>query len=173
MPIVAPPAARRHRLGNRRLVEKKPASRVRLRDVKRHRTFFQLYYHFVWATRNRLPIITPQVAAMLYPFVSTKCVELEYKLHAIGGTEDHVHLLVELTPTILVADVAKMLKGASSHFVNHVSGLGDALYWQDGYGVITLRKDEAPKVANYIRNQRQHHASGTLSKLLERIETED
>lgn len=141
--------------------------------MKRHGTFFQLYYHFIWATQNRLPIITPAVEATLYPYLSAKCLELGYRLHAVGGMEDHVHLLVELTPTILVADAAKRLKGGSSHFINHVSGLDDMLYWQDGYGVITIRKDETQKVTNYIRNQKEHHASGKLSKLLERIESED
>jgi putative transposase len=62
------------------------------------------------------------------------------------------------------------LKGASSHYINHESGLKESLYWQDGYGVITLREAEIAKVAKYIKRQKEHHQTGKLSDLLERIE---
>lgn len=81
-----------------------------------------------------------------------------------------MHILVELMPTTLVAHVAKMLKGASSHYINQLSGLGAVLYWQDGYGVTTLRKGDVRRVVDYILNQKQHHASNNLDDLLERIE---
>ena len=91
-------------------------------------------------------------------------------LLAVGGIEDHTHVLIELLPTMLVADVAKNLKGASSHYINKESGLPATLYWQDGYGVITLRKAEVPRVARYIQTQKAHHRTGKLSELLEQME---
>ncbi len=104
------------------------------------------------------------------PYIGAKCKELEYSLLAVGGINDHLHVLVELLPTMLVADVVKNLKGASSHYINKESGLDATLYWQDGYGVITLRKTEIPKVARYIQYQKQHHCDGNLSDILERTE---
>lgn len=137
--------------------------------MKRQGTFHQLYFHFVWATRNRLPIITPAIEKRLFPYIGLKCKEFGYILYAVNGIEDHVHVLVELTPAMLIADVAKNLKGASSHYINKESGLGEMLYWQDGYGVVSLRKAEVSKVVNYIQNQKEHHAVGRLSEVLERI----
>ncbi len=96
--------------------------------MKRAGTYHKLLYHYTWATRDRLPLITTSVESRLFPYLHSKCKELGYKLHALNGTEDHVHLLLELTPSILVADVAKNLKGASSHFINKESGLSDTLY---------------------------------------------
>ncbi|MBI5035282.1 MAG: transposase [Chloroflexi bacterium] len=96
-------------------------------------------------------------------------IRLGYELYAVNGALEHLHVLTGLTPSILVADVAKNLKGATSHFINHESGLTDTLYWQDGYGVITLREAEIPKVAQYIQNQKLHHANGKLNDLFERI----
>jgi putative transposase len=138
--------------------------------VKRYSAFHQLFYHFVWSTRNREPLITPTVEARLFPYIGAKCKELGYMLYAVNGTEEHIHVLTELTPIILVADVAKNLKGASSHYINKVSGLGATLYWQDGYGVVTLRKAEMPRVVRYIQQQKVHHQTGKLSELLEQIE---
>ncbi|MCL5997355.1 MAG: IS200/IS605 family transposase [Chloroflexi bacterium] len=136
--------------------------------MKRAGAFYQLVFHFVWGTRNRLPLLTPAVEDCLYPYIAAKCKELGYVLHAVNGAADHVHLLVELSPTILVADVAKNLKGASSHHINKESGLADTLYWQDGYGVLTMRCAEIPQVVRYIQTQKAHHQTGNLSTLLER-----
>ena len=140
--------------------------------TKRRGAFYQLVYHFVWATKNRLPLITATIEERLWTYVGYKCKELGYGLQAVNGIEDHIHVLVELAPTIPAADVAKNLKGASSHYINQESGLGDTLYWQDGYGVVTLRKVEIPKVARYIQRQKEHHRTGKLSELLEQTEIE-
>jgi REP element-mobilizing transposase RayT len=98
-------------------------------SMKRAGAFYQLVYHFSWSTKNRLPLILPEVEIRLYPYIGYKCKELGYRLHAVNGVEDHIHVLVSLTPSQLVADVAKNLKGASSHYINKESGLGATLYW--------------------------------------------
>ena len=140
--------------------------------TKRRSAFSELVYHFVWTTKNRLPLITSEIEERLWPYIGYKCKELEYILYAVNGIENHIHVLVELAPTIPPADVAKNLKGASSHYINKESGLGDTLYWQDGYGVVTLRKAEIPKVVRYIQRQKIHHRTGKLSEILEQIEIE-
>ena len=138
--------------------------------MKRQSAFYQLVYHFAWATKRRLPLLTSTVEERLLPYISYKCKELGYRLHAVNGAGDHLHVLVELTPTMAPADGAKNLKGASSHYINKESGLGETLYWQDGYGVITLRQAEISKVARYIQRQKEHHRTGKLSEILERTE---
>ena len=64
-------------------------------------------------------------------------------------------------------------KGASSHFLNKESGLNETLYWQDGYGVVSVRKREIPAISDYIRRQKEHHRVGTLIEELERAEAEE
>jgi putative transposase len=138
--------------------------------MKRRGVFYQLVFHFNWATKNREPMVTPTVEARLIPYIAAKCKELGYELHAVNGAENHVHVLVSLTPSILIADVAKNLKGASSHYINKESGLNETLYWQDGYGVVSVRKREIPAISDYIRRQKEHHRVGTLIQELERVE---
>ena len=138
--------------------------------MKRNSSYYQLVYHFIWGTKNKLPLITPTVEDRLFPYIGYKCKELGYFLHVINGTEDHIHLLISLTPSILVADVAKNLKGSSSHYINKETDLGEILYWQDGYGVVTLREVEIPKVMRYIKNQKEHHLNGNILESLERLE---
>ncbi len=138
--------------------------------MKRQGVFHQLVFHFNWATKNREPRLTPTVEARLIPYITAKCKELGYELHAINGALDHLHVLVSLTPSILIADVAKNLKGASSHYINKESGLDETLYWQDGYAVISVRQREIPAITRYIEKQKEHHKLGTLIEEFERTE---
>lgn len=80
---------------------------------------------------------------------------------------DHVHLLVRLPPTVSVSDFVGKVKGATAYRVNHEIRPKFKLRWQEGYGALTVRKDDVEKVSRYIDNQEEHHRSGRLSKLLE------
>ena len=123
--------------------------------MKRRSAFYQLVYHFVWTTKERLPLLTPTVEARLLPYLGNKCRELGYTLYAVNGAENHLHLLLSLTPTMVVAEAVHNLKGASAHYINKESGLNETLYWQDGYAVVTLRQAEIPKVTKYIVHQKR------------------
>lgn len=141
--------------------------------MKRRYAFAKLFYHFTWATKNRLPLITPTVEARLLPYIGYKCKELGYTLLAVNGAENHLHVLVSLPPAVSPAEAAKKLKGASAHYINKESGLNETLYWQDGYGVVTLRESETPQVARYIQRQKEHHRLNTLSVMLEQTEADE
>jgi hypothetical protein len=65
------------------------------------------------------------------------------------------------------------LKGATSFRVNKEIRPKFKLHWQEGYGVLTLRKDEISKVSRYIDRQEEHHRRGRLSSLLETFESDD
>ncbi|MBI4771483.1 MAG: IS200/IS605 family transposase [Chloroflexi bacterium] len=140
--------------------------------MKRRYAFAKLFYHFVWATKNRRPLLTPSVEARLLPYIGYKCKELGYVLYAVNAAENHLHVLVSLPPAVAPAEAAKNLKGASSHYINKESGLNETLYWQDGYGVVTLRESETPGVVGYIQRQKEHHHLNHLSVILEQTESE-
>jgi REP element-mobilizing transposase RayT len=86
---------------------------------------------------------------------------------------DHVHLLVRLPPTLKVSEFIGQVKGATSHRVNEEIRPSFKLKWQEGYGALSLRKDELEKVSRYIDNQETHHRLGKLSDLLERTESDE
>ncbi len=124
--------------------------------------YTQLYLHLVWATWDRAPLITPEIRSPIYACIKAKCVEMKADALAIGGTEDHVHLLVRFPATVSVADLVKHVKGASSHLVNHrLYGGSQAFRWQGAYGAFTLAKANVEQVREYILNQEHHHSSGS------------
>ena len=93
-------------------------------------------------------------------------------MHAIGGLDDHVHIAVSIPATVTVAQVAHNAKGSSSHLANQLT-IGDSLYWQPGYGAITIRKKDLPTVCKYIHEQQKRHDAGKTWPGLEHLDAEE
>jgi REP element-mobilizing transposase RayT len=121
------------------------------------RAYTQLFIHLVWATWNRLPLITPALEQQLYRALAKKCWDLYCVPLAVGGMVDHVHVLVQMSPAVAVAQLVKELKGSSSHLITHVSAPGSFFKWQGAYGAVTVDPKAVSLVAHYIVQQKQHH----------------
>ncbi|MCD4728599.1 MAG: IS200/IS605 family transposase [Pirellulales bacterium] len=132
-------------------------------------TFHQLYYHFAWATRGRRALIRREHRQSLLKIINEEAKKRGGWPIRHNAMPDHVHLLVRLPPSVSVSDFIGQVKGATSHRVNEEIKPDFKLKWQEGYGVLTLRKDELDKVSRYIDNQETHHQTGRLSVLLEKI----
>ncbi|MCU0550514.1 MAG: IS200/IS605 family transposase, partial [Leptolyngbya sp. Prado105] len=66
-------------------------------------TLWKTYYHLVWATQNRLPLITESIEAELYGYIQNKTKSIECPIYAIGGMPDHIHLIVSIPPSRAVS----------------------------------------------------------------------
>jgi REP element-mobilizing transposase RayT len=135
--------------------------------------YTQLYLHFVWATWERLPLITPEVESPLYRAMAAKAHELKCDVIAIGGTIERVHMLVRFPTTLTVATFAKEVKGSSLHLITHVVTPDQFFKWQGAYGAFTVNQRDVDSVANYIAHQKIHHAENSQMEDWERSETPD
>jgi len=133
------------------------------------RPFSCVHVHFVWATYDRLPLITPEVEQRLYAAIHAKCNELKCPVRALGGVEDHIHLLVRLHPNVSQAQLARDVKGSTSHLMTHEITPGEFFKWQGAYGAFAVEEDRLPPRIGYIRRQKEHHGDGTLADLMETI----
>jgi len=131
--------------------------------------FCRLFYHFVWSTKNRQPIIVPDVESFLYAKIEQKCRELKGNVLALNGMPDHVHLVASTPPSISVSKFIGQVKGASSFYASSRSGLhlGENFEWQDEYGAFTVSESQVSRVIAYVRRQKEHHADRTLIMSLE------
>ncbi len=129
--------------------------------------WWRLFYHFVWGTKERAPLIQPAWEVPLHKVICAKATEMGAVVHAIGGTEDHVHLVVCVPPSIALSAFVGQVKGSSSHFANHELALPGSFAWQAEYGVVSFGAKQLATVARYARNQRQHHGAGTTIAFLE------
>lgn len=64
-----------------------------------------VYIHFVWSTWDRLPLITEEIERPLHRFIWATCQDNGCNPIAVGGTEDHVHLLVELASRLALVSL--------------------------------------------------------------------
>ena len=117
----------------------------------------KIFYHIVWGTKNREPIITPEIEPTLFGFIIRKAIGLGGIVHAINGSKYHVHLIVTIPVTITIAKFIGQIKGVSSAKINK-SGLGDgSFYWQSEYSVYSIGEKELPFYKRYVKNQKIHH----------------
>ena len=75
---------------------------------------------------------------------------------AIGGSIDHVHLLIALPARIALAEAIQKIKANSSRWLTHVPGVS-GFAWQDGYAAFSVSISQAAATGAYIQNQSAHH----------------
>ncbi len=129
--------------------------------------YCRLFYHIIWGTKYREPIITPEIEPVLYNFIRSKAIGLGGFLHALNGTEDHVHLIVYIPVTIPLAQFIGKIKGTSSTKINKSGLVDDHFFWQTGYSVFTINEKLVPVYIKYVVNQKHHHQEGTMNSQLE------
>jgi REP element-mobilizing transposase RayT len=139
--------------------------------------FWRTYYHLIWATKQRQPIITPAIEAQLFPYLVHKATELGIHVHAVNGWTNHIHLVVSIPPRLAVAEVVKELKGASSRYINaHAPALLPPTAhfgWQDGYGVLSIGERHCHVAIEYVQRQKEHHAAQQTIARWEHSEEDD
>jgi putative transposase len=137
--------------------------------------YAEINLHLPWHTKLSMPALTGRVETLTHQFIRQKLINTPGAfIHEIGGTDDHVHVVVSIAPTILISEMVGQLKGASSHDVNQRLGMGrKILVWQPGYGVVSFGTKDLEWVKSYVRDQRRHHAQGTVHDRLESITSDE
>jgi len=115
-----------------------------------------LHVHLTFSTHQRRPLIRGEMKSRLFAYMGGIVRELKSKPVMINGVEDHVHLLVSISPTLSVADLLRVVKTNSSRWMNEQTG-HRRFAWQTGYSAFSVSTSILPKVTTYIREQEQHH----------------
>ncbi len=135
---------------------------------------WRLYYHFVWSTKDRRDLITPDMEPDLYGYIIGKAVAFGAIVHAIDGATNHTHMIASVPPSLALSDFLKEIKGSSSHHINHGAIKYPLTFaWQGGYGVFSLGGKQLDDAIAYVLNQKEHHARGTLIPALEQEDRDD
>jgi REP element-mobilizing transposase RayT len=133
---------------------------------------WRLYYHLVWATTERRPLITPDLEPDLYGYIIGKADALGCITHAIGGVEDHIHLIASIPPSLAISEFVQKIKGSSTHHLNQEK-TRPKFGWQRGYGVFSLGSKQLADAIAYVENQKAHHQQRTTIAALEQHQPED
>lgn len=138
-------------------------------------THTSLHYHLIFSTKDRLPLIRAEIRERVHAYLGGVIRGIGGTPLEVGGIADHVHLLIGLKPTHVLADVMRVLKGDSSKWIHSELGVRD-FAWQEGYGAFTVSKSSIVSVRDYVRNQEEHHRKRTFHEeyldFLEKMEIE-
>lgn len=120
-------------------------------------SYTQLLYHIVFRTKGNKKTINEQNEKELYAYIFGYIKNKKSILYRINGTENHIHLLIDLHPTLSLSGFMRDLKEASSKWLKQNSNFPMFEFWAEGYGAFTYSIEEKDTIINYIKNQKEHH----------------
>ena len=132
-------------------------------------TYSRLLYHVVFSTKRRTQTITESLRPRLYDYMGGIIRSERGVSYEIGGTADHVHLLFRWRTDESLAALMRNVKSHSSRWVHQTFPTMGAFQWQEGYAAFSVSESQREAVANYIRNQAEHHRSLTFEDELVRL----
>ncbi len=124
-----------------------------------HHCVYALNYHLVLVTKHRRKCLT---APMLQDFdvqARERCEAWGGRLIEVNGEPDHVHLLIELPPTVALADFVNALKtGTSRRLRSKFSASLSLVYskpvlWSRSYCVLSCGGAPLSIIQQYIQQQ--------------------
>ena len=128
-------------------------------------SYTRVYIHYVWATKNRIPLLTKSLRPSLFAHIRRNAEDKKIKIDILNGHVDHIHCLVCLQPTQSIDQIAKLLKGESARWLNHYSGLINTKFqWQENYFAVSVSESMVSNVRSYIQNQETHHQKRSFAQ---------
>ncbi len=120
-------------------------------------SYTNILIHYVWSTKNREKTITAELQKRLWSYMGGIARENNMKALAIGGIEDHMHLLISLPTTLSIAKAIQLIKGGSSKWVHDTFPNYNNFKWQEGYGAFSVSSSQLKNTILYINRQKEHH----------------
>ena len=115
-------------------------------------------YHIVINTHRRELTLPLASSDQLYRYIARVVQNTPSTLFAINGIENHIHLLINLHPSVRLSDLVRDIKLSTSQWSKQNRDLFPQFAgWGKEYGAFTYALRDKEMVANYIKNQRVHH----------------
>jgi len=126
-------------------------------------SYLRIWIHIVFSTKNREPYLITEVRAKVLRHITENCKEKGIYLQAIDGYLEHIHCLISLDGEQSISKVVQLIKGESSNWANKNQIASGKFAWQDDYFAVSISESHYEKVADYIKNQEQHHSIKSFS----------
>jgi REP element-mobilizing transposase RayT len=118
------------------------------------RSYSANFIHVVFSTKDRGDLIPDTLRNNLHAYLGGIIRKLGEEPLAIGGTANHVHIVMTHRPMSRLADSVQKIKGNSSRWLGEQ---GVAFQWQKGYGVFSVSASMLNTVRTHVLGQEEHH----------------
>jgi putative transposase len=122
-------------------------------------TYAQNVIHIVFGTKYRRKSISKEFQPRMWAYAAGICKNHGIFVHAVGGMDDHIHLLIQVPPALSLAKAVLAIKSNSSRWANEQ---GNKFAWQQGYAAFSVSSSRVPAVVRYIQTQESHHRKMTF-----------
>ncbi len=127
----------------------------------------RVYIHFVFSTKIRIPYLNSrELRTKVKEHIMQNAREKGIWLDCVNGYHDHLHCLVSLGRTQTISDVARLIKGESSFWINKNGLTASKFSWQDDFWAVGVSEGHVKRVRSYILNQEQHQSKATFAEEL-------
>ena len=127
-------------------------------------SFACIHCHLVFSTKDREPLLVPDLTTRLYEYMGGICRNHNDVLVAAGGRPDHVHLIVSFGKQTAAAEAVRIIKSNSSRWIHETFPQLRGFAWQNGYGAFAMSYSSLDDVKRYIHNQDEHHRVRTFKE---------
>jgi len=121
-----------------------------------------IIYQIVYSTKYRTPCLDKEIRPELFKYIWGILKNKKCHLYRMNGVEDHLHIVMDLHPTIALSNLIKDIKLASSKMIKEKNLIKNFLGWQIGYGAFTYSINEKENLIEYVKNQEEHHKKITF-----------
>lgn len=127
-------------------------------------SYRQILYHIVFCTYERKNTLPIEHHEELYKYIWGIIKNRKGVLYRINGTDNHIHILCDLHPTVCLADFMKEIKTASNLWMKQTTKYPKFESWAEGYCALTYSYKDKEMIVNYIKNQKEHHKKVTFEE---------
>ncbi len=127
----------------------------------------KLLFHLRWPVREGGEGLTPEALDRLAPYTTRYAQTLGVLVHAVGGVEDHLHVVLDAAPTRSLDEINNELRRATSRFLRDVLNARDFAWADEGQYLASISPGDLDEIAAYVREQPARHAGSDLRPALE------
>ncbi len=126
-------------------------------------------HHIVFATKHRKPTIAEEHKRELYAYIFGILKNKKCFLLRMNGIADHIHLLIDIHPTVAIADLVKDIKQNSNRWMRENPKFSRFESWGEGYYAVSIGIDDIESCKQYIMGQEEHHRVHNLLDEMEEM----
>ena len=122
-----------------------------------------LNIHCVFSTKERVPILNPDIRERLWPYIGGISKQNGMILNALAASQT-MPISLTLPTTFAVAKAVQWIKAGSSAWIHQTFPNLRNFAWQQGYGAFSIGISQVQETVHYIEQQLEHHRTRTFQE---------
>ena len=114
-------------------------------------------FHIVINTHHRQMTINEDHCEDMYRYIWKAIQNKNCFLCRINGVANHIHLLVDVHPTVALSDLVREIKQTSSEWAKTCGYFPQWDGWGREYAAFSVSVDAKNAIIEYIKRQKEHH----------------